>query len=117
MTWFTKLTGLANENPASIQHLFLENGRLHSRANGKSWQFGVFKLVSLGELRQRVRSLNRDGSPNSISEIVGDVQHLHGDPQNAHALFQVASQFNLLEMASPGITPECGVGIYEEDYT
>jgi hypothetical protein len=32
-------------------------------------------------------------------------------------VFQVASQFNLLEMTSPGVTPECGIGIYEEDFT
>jgi hypothetical protein len=32
-------------------------------------------------------------------------------------LFQVASQFNLLEMASPSATPEMGVGIYGNDHT
>ena len=37
--------------------------------------------------------------------------------ENAGALFQVASQFNLLEMASPHVTPEQGVGIYEHDHT
>ncbi len=39
------------------------------------------------------------------------------DPSNANALFQVASQFNLLEMVSPSVTPEEGVGIYENDRT
>jgi hypothetical protein len=29
----------------------------------------------------------------------------------------VASQFNLLEMVSPSVTPEQGVGIYEKDHT
>jgi hypothetical protein len=42
---------------------------------------------------------------------------LHTNPENAKALFQVASQFNLLEMVSPGISPEHGVGIYEQDPT
>ncbi|MCK5683507.1 hypothetical protein KAJ27_05280 [bacterium] len=32
-------------------------------------------------------------------------------------MFQVASQFNLLEMVSPGVTPEEGVGRYEHDHT
>ena len=32
-------------------------------------------------------------------------------------MFQVASQFNLLEMVSPRVTPESGVGIYEYDRT
>jgi hypothetical protein len=53
----------------------------------------------------------------SVHEIVANVQHLHQDPANANAVFQVASQFNLLEMTSPGVTPECGVGIYENDFT
>src|ERR1051326_1203083 len=39
------------------------------------------------------------------------------NPSNAGSLFQVASQFNLLEMVSPNFTPESGVGIYEHDRT
>ena len=46
-----------------------------------------------------------------------NVQDLHGDLNNAGALFQVASQFNLLEMVSPEVSPEHGVGIYENDFT
>lgn len=42
---------------------------------------------------------------------------MHIDSANARALFQVASQFNLLEMVSPNRTPEQGVGIYDFDLT
>jgi hypothetical protein len=42
---------------------------------------------------------------------------LHTTVSNARSLFQVASQFNLLEMVSPNYTPEDGVGIYENDRT
>jgi hypothetical protein len=52
-----------------------------------------------------------------ISAIVGDAKALHADASNAGAFFQVASQFNLLEMTSPDVTPEQGVGIYERDPT
>jgi hypothetical protein len=52
-----------------------------------------------------------------VSEIIGDAQRLHVDPDNEGALFQVASQFNLLEMVSPDVTPEHGVDIYEQDRT
>jgi len=45
------------------------------------------------------------------------VQDLHINEVNANSLFQVASQFNLLEMTSPNVTPEYGVGIYENDFT
>ena len=34
-----------------------------------------------------------------------------------NAVFQVASQFNCLEMASPHAVPEAGVGIYQSDPT
>lgn len=42
---------------------------------------------------------------------------MHTQPENRHALFQAASQFNLLEMTSQSVTPEMGVGIYEYDRT
>ena len=42
---------------------------------------------------------------------------MHCDPANANALFQVASQFNLLEMTGPDITPEHGVTRYAGDPT
>jgi len=48
---------------------------------------------------------------------VGDVRDLHADPSSAGAVFQVASQFNLLEMTGPGITPDDGVDRYELDRT
>jgi hypothetical protein len=48
---------------------------------------------------------------------VADVQKLHASDSNAGATFQVASQFNLLEMVSPHLMPEDGVGIYEDDRT
>lgn len=51
------------------------------------------------------------------SVVRGDARELHRDKKNAGALFQVASQFNLLEMLGPDATPEHGVGIYELDGT
>ena len=47
----------------------------------------------------------------------GDVRRMHSDPANAGALFQVASQFNFLEMVSPEVTPEQGVTRYQSDPT
>ena len=42
---------------------------------------------------------------------------MHAVPELAGALFQVASQFNLLEMAGPSVTPEDGVTRYSADHT
>jgi hypothetical protein len=42
---------------------------------------------------------------------------MHRQPEYTGALFQVASQFNLLEMTGPSVTPEDGVTIYQHDRT
>ncbi|WP_423186374.1 hypothetical protein ACO1PK_14805 [Alishewanella sp. d11] len=49
----------------------------------------------------------------SLEEFVADVLELHANPDNAGALFQVASQFNLLEMVSPNVTAEQGITRYQ----
>jgi hypothetical protein len=42
---------------------------------------------------------------------------MHADPELEGALFQVASQFNLIEMTGPSVTPEDGVTRYSGDHT
>jgi len=49
--------------------------------------------------------------------VTGDVRQMHQSPENAGALFQVASQFNLLEMTGPEVSPEDGVTRYQHDRT
>jgi hypothetical protein len=53
----------------------------------------------------------------TVSDLVADVKALHTDPASAGATFQVASQFNMLEMISPHVTPEAGIDRYESDPT
>lgn len=118
MNWFLRLTGLDEETPESVrEQLFLECGFLKSRANGSSWCWGRLGTPSLAELREAATGCTVAGGPSSLCEVVADVQSLYADPANAGALFQVASQFNLLEMVSPRVSPEEGVGIYEYDRT
>ena len=118
MSWFEKLTGCVGESRESVrEHLFIDGRRLHSRLNQKSWLCGELETPTLAQLRQRVRNIKHDLGPISVRNVVGNVQHLHLNRANENALFQVASQFNLLEMTSPRVTPECGVGIYEHDFT
>jgi len=85
--------------------------------NGGAWTCGELETPSLAELREQVRASGFKAGQMSLREIVQNVQQVHADQSNAGALFQVASQFNLLEMFSPNVTPEQGVGIYEHDYT
>ena len=53
----------------------------------------------------------------TLREVVANVQTLHQDPNNRNAIFQVASQCNLLEMVGPSVTPESGVTGYYYDKT
>jgi hypothetical protein len=71
----------------------------------------------LQTLRERVKSTGGLPGRLKVSMVIGDVRQMHQSSENAGALFQVASQFNLLEMVSPEITPEHGVTRYQHDRT
>jgi hypothetical protein len=118
MTWFEELTGFPEISPSLVrENIALDGQTLTSYPNGKVMTCGWLETPSLADLRERVRSA-RPGEGNiSVREVVANVQDLHVDESNSDALFQVASQFNLLEMVSPSVTPERGVGIYEQDHT
>ena len=117
--WFERLTGFPETSPDEVRcNLTLAGDQLSSVVNGRTWTWGFLEVVSLAELRKR--SLSRPVEATgclTLKEEVANVQDLHRDPANAGALFQVASQFNLLEMVSPSVTPEEGVGIYGNDFT
>ena len=97
--------------------LRIEGSRLRSLVNGKSYDIGNLELVSLQTLRQRVSSARAIPGRLKVSLVTGNVRDLHRSSENAGALFQVASQFNLLEMTGPGVTPEQGVTRYQYDHT
>ena len=99
------------------QCIEVQEGRWTSRVNGATYRCGKLEIVSLGTLRKQVAAMDAQDKKLRISAIVGDAKALHADASNAGAFFQVASQFNLLEMTSPDVTPEQGVGIYERDPT
>ncbi len=116
--WFEKLVGFSEENPEQVRNnLTLENESLISKINGKSFRYGTLEIPTLKELRLSAPSLGTFNDRILVSEIIDDIQNLHKAPENEGALFQVASQFNLLEMVSPYVIPERGVGIYENDFT
>ena len=118
MMWFEKLTGFSEESPEQVRkNISICEDVLKSQVNGKEYRYGSLETPSLKTLRQHVKTTNPVAGRISVREVVADVQQLHQDSSNAGALFQVASQFNLLEMASPNIIPEQGVSIYEYDGT
>ena len=116
--WFEKLVGFTEDNPEQVrQNIEIRANILKSKVNGAEYNFGRLEVPTLEELQKLAPSLDNYNSKIQVSEVVGDVQMLHKDPSNNVALFQAASQFNLLEMVRPGITPEKGVESYEDDLT
>ena len=106
--------------------LVYKDGMIRSLENGLSYGVGEFEYLSLNELRHRVAHISSEQVGLDSMEkstvrhnrpIRENVQDYITNPDYNHALFQVASQFNLLEMASPSTTPEDGVGIYWYDPT
>lgn len=118
MDWFEKLAGFQELDYAQTRRQFeVANGKLHSHANGKSYGIGELELLPLTTLRERVHAGPALAGRLKVSIVRGDVRAMHSAPENAGAMFQVASQFNLLEMISPEITPEDGVTRYQYDGT
>jgi hypothetical protein len=119
MNWFERLTGF-NETSydETRRKLQVDRGRLRSLVNDRAYGIGTLELVSLQDLRERVQSRPEPISGRlQVRLVTADVRRLHASPDFAGALFQVASQFNLLEMCSPDVTPEQGVTRYEHDPT
>jgi hypothetical protein len=115
--WFAALTGFRETGyDATRRQLVIEGGELVSRVNGKRYGIGSLLLPTLARLRMRVEF---PGEPlrSTVRCVSGDVRAMHADPELERALFQVASQFNLLEMTGPNITPEDGVTRYSNDHT
>ncbi|GJE57739.1 hypothetical protein [Methylobacterium thuringiense] len=117
MDWFERLTGFRESSYARTQaHLRLIDGRLIRQDSGEGFAVGTLTLPSLSELRVAAATVKRPGRLR-LSIVEGDVSVMHREPENTGALFQVASQFNMLEMVGPNVTPEDGVTGYEHDRT
>jgi hypothetical protein len=109
MDWFERLAGFRETNNADTRaKIKVEGQQLKSLINGKCYGIGELELVSLQSLRERVKSAGGLPGRLKIAVVTGEVRRMHQLRESAGALFQVASQFNLLEMISPEVTPEDG---------
>lgn len=116
--WFEDLMGFKEENPDQVRsNIEIKQNTLISRVNGASYKYGCLEIASLDELKNQAPKLESFNSKIKIGEVIGDIQTFHKEISNEGALFQAASQFNLLEMVNPTVTPERGVGIYQNDHT
>ena len=115
--WFKNLVGFSERDgyDAVQSRLTVEGDELVSAVNGKRYGIGELTLPTLAELRARVNPAR--GQRSSARVVVADVGPLHSKPEFDGGLFQVASQFNLLEMITQYRTPEEGVTGYVDDPT
>ena len=115
--WLKKLLGFQESKEAIHKNITLKDSKLKSLVNGKEYYYGKLETPSLKELRVRVKNSNAKKGKLKLQAISADVKNLHLNEENKNALFQVASQFNLLEMVGANVTPEDGIEIYEDDHT
>lgn len=118
MDWFERITGFPEDDYASTKARLEVDGQfLISKVNGNRHRVGQLEVVTLQNLRARRARSKTKGCNTSVHCLAGDARELHARPEFAGATFQVASQFNLLEMVGPNITPEHGVTRYAGDPT
>lgn len=117
--WFENLFGFAEGSYGETQAMLDVAGTtLRSRVNQRSYTIGELTTPSVLELREEAaKVVDRLQGRLEVSVVSGDVRRMHGDPAHRGALFQVASQFNLLEMTGPDVSPEDGVTRYAHDGT
>ena len=126
--WFQQIFGLSEPDYKDIQKHFLVSEitknisqssnlpEIQIQVNGKSWTIGPFSTPSLSQLRSRSK-IPPQNKKLTFKIVKGDVQKFHIDPENNYSTFQVASQFNALEMVGPGGSPEYGITDYDSDRT
>ena len=119
MDWFELLFRF-KETPQNIKNNVLIDGdELITSTPGTNeklvFKYGKLETPTVKELRERIKNKHRGLI--RVSEIFGNAGEIHKRPENENALFQVASQFNLLEMMSPENTPEQGITNYQYDRT
>ena len=121
MDWFEELLGFKEASFDDVtSNISIRDNKLHSLVNGKTYDIGRFNLVSLEDLREEAKkhfNKTKYKKTSCLSIVEGNVQTFLSSPENNNALFQVASQFNMLEMIDPEVTPEDGVTRYQYDKT
>jgi hypothetical protein len=81
----------------------VEGDEVVSTVNGNRYGIGALEVPTIAELRSPVEVPRVERS--AVRCVTGEAQAMHADPELEGALFQVASQFNLLEMTGPSVTP------------
>jgi len=134
MTWFEEVFGFVEDQDYEITKKnfeIIDKGKtLLSRVNNQKFHIGLFETPSLKVLNENIfceenQAKSGGSTPScgdlptmtklSFTNICGEVQSLH--VRYPRSVFQVASQFNCLEMVGPKVTPDKGITIYRMDQT
>ena len=118
MDWFEEITGFIEKDYDQVHNnISITDQNLFSKVNQKNYSIGCFECLSLKDLRNKTFNQIRTEERSSCSIIIDDVRNLLKSATNNGSIFQVASQFNCLEMVSPDVTPDQGITRYEWDRT
>jgi len=128
MDWFFEAFGIEEPfNFDQVRNEFKVEGSgdetiLIVKENGRKFEIGEFETPTVLELVKRAKSILSNGSIKKFGgikfeNIIGNSRSLHLDPKNEGAVFQVASQFNCLEMVNPYMEPRHGITGYVDDRT
>lgn len=130
MSWFDDEFGTAEEGDVAAKFTVSTLSLDHSLPTSappllltcvpsqRSFYIGPFETPTVQDLRSRFSqgASTANLGKLSFSNIAGDAVDLHANaPKNA--VFMAASQFNCLEMISPGATPKDGITRYIYDPT
>jgi len=122
MSWFAQVFGFEEERyEATTARFRLVTDRTNTlvdRQTDEQFVVGSWEVLSFSDLARRRKMLA--GSAPLCNQLVFknlacDVRTLFADSANRGAVFQVASQFNCLEMTSPEISPRHGITRYVTD--
>lgn len=116
--WFYELFGFDEMEHDVYEKLVIKENKLTSLVNNKSYDIGQFECVNIRDLWED-NYQNPKMIKNSliVTTETGDISEIMNRSENKNAVFQVASQFNCLEMSGPSIIPEDGVTRYANDRT
>ena len=124
-TWFGEVFGFEENKGTGNFNWVKQNVRAETRSDGDiilhtpngKLHAGKFTMESLQRLTSQLKHVTSQAAPLTYKEMNGDIKRFHQNSLLAGSLYQVASQFNMLEMASPNATPSDGITIYEHDRT
>ena len=132
-TWFkTYFGGNENQTPIkkgdfkayeiinNVENSLIDLENISFKINDKSFAVGDFSCLPLPALKEKTQKLGayNNSSKLTYQYIPGDISDIiHRITENDIVVVQAASQFNLLEMRAPEITPAKGITGYIQDNT